>query len=447
MTNVEMFGSYIVVMTIIYIGEGLMDFGFTDTAVKNISQDQSKRTSIITSLAVIKIVQVIIAYAVIVVAIYLLDFKELIQAVLIGGIALIFYGTALIFRVNYRLDMTMYKDMWAEATGVLLMIVLIFLLCLKGTNVAELIACHTVSRLIYLLVTLYINSKQHKLEIKSLDRTNSITLIKQASPLGFAGLMVSINESLVPLIISKLMDMEAVAIFSVAIRFIIPVTVIIQSITNVFFTPLSNYWFNAKDLFSETQQNVVEISTIIASILFCLVFSGAEFLIGLFGDTVNDSVNILRALSWLILAKAITVSMFTPIIICGGQRLVMWSTLLMLIISTALFIFMVPRYGVIGVVGVLLIMEIPLAAIPMFFVSQYMAKYKLQSSSIMKHFISSSIAVMIVANLSFDGTLMGAILSVILFITVSYITGGISKQKIKLFTNNFKNRSMERSSK
>lgn len=438
LTSVEMFGAYIVVLTIIFIGEGLMDFGFTDIAVNKISQDRECRGSIILSVGAIKTAQAVLAYAVVVAGIVLLGFTELIPAALVGGIALIFYGAALVLRINFRLDLAMYRDIGAESAGVVLNIALVTILCLRGTSVAELIACHTLSRLAYLLLGLYFSRRQYRLQPAKIDRGNTMALLRQAVPLGIAGLLVAFNDNLAPLLISKLIGIEAVAIYAVAIRFIIPATVMIQAIAGVFFTPLSSHWHHARESFAATQQNVVDISTSVACIMFCIVFSGAEFLIGLFGASVVESVSVLRNLSWLILAKAFTVSMFPPVIICGGQRLVMWALFLMLAISVTLMLLLAPLYGVMAVVVVTLLVEILLLAIPMYFVSQYLAGYRLQKLPTIKLLSSSIAAVTITSFFPVDGALIGAIVSLAMFLIMASLSGALSREKIDSFIRSFK---------
>ena len=61
LTNTELFGTYVVVMSILFIGEWLMDFGFTDMAVRNISQNNTNRLSILNAFTTIKIFQAIYA--------------------------------------------------------------------------------------------------------------------------------------------------------------------------------------------------------------------------------------------------------------------------------------------------------------------------------------------------------------------------------------------------
>jgi len=445
LANAEIFGNYVVVMSIIFIGEWLMDFGTTDIAVRNISQNTNRRISILHAVTAIKVLQAVIGYCVVVFAIYFLGYTELLPATGIGGFAIIFYGGALIYRVSFRLNMSMYKDMLSESSGVMVMILLVLFLSLKGASVAELVTCHTLSRLIYLIGNIYLGSKDYKLQMTFSGGQQFPALIKQAAPLGITGILVVCYDSIFPLVLSKLLNMEAVGQYTVAIRLVFPIVLIAQAVNNVFYTPLASHWLSDKKQFASTQQNLVEITCVIACGFFCLIYSGAVFIVSFFGDSMSESAWILRALSWAILARAMTIAMSSPIIICGGQRKTMWLTFIVLIFSALLVIYLVPIYGIIGAVGAYLFVEIVITAIPVIFVSLYMANYRLSWLPVIKIFVATGISIAITSSSRIDGTAIGSIISVILFASIAYSIGGISNQKIRTLIDIVKNRSTSNS--
>lgn len=439
--NTEIFGAYVVVMSIIFIGEWLMDFGFTDIAVRNISQDKNNRLNILNAYTTIKTIQAFIAYGLVILTIYLLGYNELLPAVGVGGLALIFYGIAQIYRVDFRVNMSMDKDMLSESSGVLVMIILVFLLSYNGASVVELVACHALSRFIYLSGNMYFGAKNYKLAPSFKDSHYITVLVKQAAPLGLAGIMVACYDSVIPLVLSKLLDMDAVAQYTVAIRVVFPVVLITQAISNVFYTPLSKFWNSDKSQFISTQQNMVEFTWFIACGFICLIYNGSDFIVSFFGNSLTESAMILRLLSWAIIARAMTIAMSPPIIICGGQKKTMWLTLIVVIFSTFLIIYLVPIYGILGAVGAFLFIEIIVTAFPVIFVSMYMAKFRLSWLPILKVFLASVTAIALTSLLSYDGTIFSSMLSFILFVLLAFLLGGVSKQKMQTIFNVVKHRS------
>ncbi|MFK8049356.1 MAG: oligosaccharide flippase family protein [Halioglobus sp.] len=436
----EVFGQFVVVMSIVYIGEWLMDFGFTDIAVRNISQDIHKRNGILDAFTAIKIVQAILAFSAAVIAINLLGYSELIPGIAVGGIGLICYGAAQIYRVNFRVDMVMYKDMKSESAGVLVMILLALALSFGQASVTEFVACYTISRIVYFAANIYHGSDGYRPKIKIGHDDNFSLLCRQAAPLGIAGVTVACYDSIAPLALSKLMDMEAVALYTVAIRLVFPIVLVTQAISNVFYTPLSNYWSTDRKLFASTQQNLVEIVCLVSCCFFCVVYSSADFIVSFFGESMSESAAILRVLSWAILARAMTTAMSSPIVISGGQKKAMWITLMVVIFSFVLVIYLVPIYGIAGAVGTYLFVEIFVTAIPVVFVSLRMAHYSLAWLPIGKIFFASGVAVGTVSYTSIHGSLLGGIVSVVFFMAVTYLTGGVSKEKILSIIAAVKNR-------
>ena len=429
LVNAEVFGAYVVVMSIVFIGEWLMDFGFTDIAVRNISQDKESREKTIAAFVLLKCLQAVITCAVVVLVVYLLGYTELLPAIGIGSLGLLFYGVAQTYRVDFRVNITMYKDMLSESSGVLAMILLVFFVSAAGGGVTELVACHSISRLIYLAGNWYQREVRGSPIASCTSGRDAFTLLKQASPLGLAGVLVACYDSIIPLVLAKLMDMEAVAQYTIAIRLVLPIVLITQAISNVFFTPLAESWSSNKPKFISTQQNLLEIVCVVSCAFFCVVYSSSEFIVSFFGESVSESAAILRVLSWAIVARAVTIAMSSPIIICGGQRKTMWLTLIVVVFSALLVVYLVPRYGIYGAVGAYLFVEILVTAVPVVFVSQYMANYKLNWVPIAKLFLASAISIGLISMSASDGTAFGGIFSGLLFAAIAVFTGAISKDK------------------
>ncbi|MFT6050389.1 MAG: O-antigen/teichoic acid export membrane protein [Halioglobus sp.] len=441
----EVLGQYVVVMSILYIGEWLMDFGFTDIAVRNIAQSHDKRKAILDAFSLIKLLQAVLAFGAVILAINLLGYPELATAVYIGGAGIVFYGGAQIYRVSCRVDMTMHKDMMSESTGVLVMLILALLLALGEPNVTAFVACYTISRFIYFAVNLVLGSRVYRPKLKADYKGDVNLLLRQAGPLGVAGITVACYDALIPLVLSKMVSMEAVAIYTVAIRLVFPIIMVTHAIVNVFYTPLSNYFHTDKKLFAVTQQNVVEIIVLVSSFFFCLVYSSSDFIVSFFGESMDESARILRALSWAILARALSIAMASPIIICGGQRKTMWITVMVVISSAFLVSYLVPIYGINGAVGTYLFVELVVTAVPVIYLSLRMADYSLSWLPVLKLFLAAVTAVAVVSFLPINGSLVGGIVSLIIFVLVTFLVGGVSKEKLESVIALVKNRSAAKS--
>ena len=441
LAGTEVLGQYVVVMSILYIGEWLVDFGFTDIAVRNISQSHDKRKAILDAFSLIKLFQAALAFGAVILAIDLLGYPELTKAVYIGGAGIVFYGGAQIYRVSCRVDMTMHKDMMSESFGVLVMLILALLLSIGEANVPAFVACYAISRFIYFTVNLVLGSGVYRPKLKMHYRGNVNLLLRQATPLGIAGITVACYDAIIPLVLSKMVSMEAVAIYSVAIRLVFPIIIVTHAIGNVFYTPLSNYYSTNKKLFAATQQNLVEIVVLVSCLFFCLLYSSSDFIVSFFGESMAESARILRALSWAILARALSIAMASPIIICGGQRKTMWITITVMISSAFLVSYLVPIYGINGAVGAYLFVELVITAVPVTYLSMRMANYSLSWLPVLKLFFAAVTAVTAVSFLPINGSLIGGIVCLISFVLVTFLVGGVSKEKLDSVIVLVKNRS------
>jgi len=439
--NTLLFGQYALILSLLFVAEWLVDFGTTDIGVRNICRQPNKKFEILKTLTYLKLPQFVFAYVSLVAFVVLMGYDSaLVRAALFGGVGLAFQAGAVIYRTLFRTTMQMEKDVAGELVGVLLMIPLIWFASWKGAGVDILAACYAVSRAAYFFVVLIWGNKQFRLNLAGVTVREVATFYPQALPLGLLGVLVVGYDSIALVILSKFMDMQAVAFYSAATRFLLPIMVVTNSITKTFYPILSSYWNKSSNNFRNTQQNCLEVSFLVAGALFCMINAAAEFFMGLIGQDFIEAAYILRILSWAILGRAVTTAMSPLIIVSGSQGKALGLALFSLIPSVFLMLWLVPLYGVLGAALAVICTEFLFSMIPAIFASLYLTSIKLNWLPVAKVLFCAVLALVFATILGQKGTIWGAAIAVLSYLALVLFTGALPLSKLHVILESIRTR-------
>lgn len=347
------FGAYMLVLAYVTLFEWLVDFGQTDIAVRDIAHMPARRDTLLTVLARIKALQGVAGAAALPLLLLAMgDDRALVLAGLVGGASVLANAWLQPARAALRLAMRMDRDIAAELAGTLATLPLLAAAAWAGAPIALLTAAFAAARLVQ--AGLAIHWAAPLMRRRAPPRGMALDLLKQAAPLGLAGLLVVTYDALAPLLLARLLDLKAVALYMAAARFIFPVLVAVQGVTSAFFPVLAQRGAGL----ARTQQAALILSTGAAALMFAGIHGGASFLMGLMGPEFLAGVAVLRLMAWTLLLRAITTVMSPLIVIAGWQGKAMGLTLLSLIGQGAALLLLVPRFGVLGAAIGYLVVEL-----------------------------------------------------------------------------------------
>ena len=428
----ELFGQYALILSLLFVAEWLVDFGMTDIGVRNICREPHRKLEILKILTYLKIPHCFLAISVLLGFVVIMGYEaELVRAAFIGAAGVAFYAGATVYRVLFRAEMCMEKDVGGELIGVLVMMPLIWYASWKGLGVDVLIACYVLSRIVFFLAAIFLGSKSYRLNPGGVGRHESATFYRQVMPLGLIGIVVTANESVAPVVLSRLMDMQAVGFYSVAMRFVLPIMLITQSIAATFYPILSSYWNKSGKEFRKAQQNSLEASFLIAGAMFCVINAGAEFFMGLVGPTMVEAAYVLRILSWAIMAKAVTSAMSPLVIISGSESKAFWLILISAMANVILFLWLVPRLGLLGGALAFVSVEFLIAMVPAILVGQYLASIRMNWLPLLKAFLCALLALVSSTALGQKGTVWGSLVALSIYLALAVASGALSLSKVR----------------
>lgn len=430
----ERFGEYALVINFIVLFEWLTDFGQTDIAVRKLCQEPEAEAEgpTLRALAALKLAQGLLLGGVLPLLVYLMDYPaEIVGAAAIGGVGLVFYAVTLVYRTVFRVRMTMERDVASELGGLAVMLPLTWYACTTQAGVGVLVACYVASRVVFFMLTALLGGAPSRAFRLPVHRADLLELLRHGLPLGVAGLLVSVYDSLATIMLSKLADMHAVAQYAAATRYVFPVIIVVQAMNTAFYPPLSALWKTSPPQFARLQQTGLEVSLLVGAGLFCGVYSGADFLMRLIGVSGGDAALILQLMSWVVLARAVTTAMSPLIVIAGRQAKALWLSVTAVLLQVAALAVLVPHYGGVGAVLSYLAIELLVGVLPVSLIGQRATGFRAQLSVPARLLGSAVLAVAICSVLPFAGSMWAGMLGFVLYLAFVVLSGAVSPRKLQ----------------
>lgn len=368
LAGAEAFGAYALLLSLIGLAEWLVDFGQTDMAVRDAARRPGRQAAVLDALARAKLVQGPAVALLLPLSLWLAgQERATLLAGCAGSVAILATAAMQPARAALRLALRMDRDIGAELAGVALMLPLLAIACLYHAPLSLLLASFALARLGQAVLLAHWARSLTQSATRALPATR---LVRQALPLGCAGLLVLLYDALAPLLLAHLLDMRAVALYAAAARFVMPVLVAVQAISSAAFPLIARDWRRDPAAFARTQQATLMLSVALAALMFAGIHGGAAFLMGLMGPDFVAGAPLLQLMAWTLLARAITTAMSPLIIVAGRQGRAMLLTVLSLAGQCVAAWLLVPVLGVIGAAWACLLVELLLGTVAVSWIAQ-----------------------------------------------------------------------------
>lgn len=407
LAGAEDFGAYALLLSLIGLFEWLVDFGQTDMAVRDMARRPHRRAAVLDALARAKRIQGLAgALGLPLLLMAAGQDRAIVLAGCAGSIAVLASARLQPARALLRLMLRMDRDVGAEMIGVLIMLPLLALACFTHAPLPLLVASFAVARLVQAALTI---AWAGPIGMRRDARIGWARLTRRAFPLGCAGLLVLLYDALAPLLLARLMDMQAVALYAAAARFIFPVLVAVQAINGAFFPVIARQWRRDPVACAWSQHSALLLSVALAALLFAGIHGSATFLMGLMGPEFAGGAGLLRLMAWVLPARAITTAMSPLIVIAGRQGRAMALTLVALMAQVAALLLLVPRIGLMGAGLGYLLVELLLGTVAVSWIGQVAAGVAIDWRGVALVLAIATSAVLLVDASPVAGSLTGGV--------------------------------------
>ncbi len=426
------FGEYTLVLSFLLIFEWMVDFGQTDIAVRDIARDPEDEGAVLQALVRLKAVQGLVLSLLLPVVMLVLHYPPaLVQAAAIGSLGVLAYAAVQVFRALFKVRMQMERDVFSELASTVALLPATWLACRAGASVQVLIACYMASRLVYLGIALAFAYRQRSAPGPRATPPNAArNLLREALPLGLSGLLVLVYDAIAPVLLSKIADMHAVALYSAPARYVFAVLALVQALNTAFFPVLAHRWNKSVESFTSLQQTALEISILIAVGFACCAVASAAFLMRLIGPGVADATPVLQLMCCIVVVRTVSMAMSPLIVIAGRQGVSVWLTVASLGIQAVVLPLLVPRFGALGAVVGYLLVEL-ITVVPLVVVGQWASGARLTWAKPALLGICGLAALAVTRLLPVWDDWLGGVACPLLFLAFALATRAVSVDKLR----------------
>lgn len=373
--GVAVFAKYVILIEVLKIAEGILDFGTTDTFVRESNRSRSRFSQLLRILTAFKMVQIPAAMVTLMVIILVMRYpEEIVHAGLLAAASLICYAVVLIYRVIFRANLTMEREILAESLSVVAMIALVLSVAREDIPLIVLFACYLLSRSLYAGLCVVFGRRQFLLRIHGVSLPDMRWAMRCSAVIGIVGFVVIVYRATDLLLLSVLVDNGSestdVAFFSAAQKLSWPILIGLGAIGSTLYSVAAGYWPHARDALQRACQRGIDVTFLLGGIPVCVLIAGDRFFMGLLGPELADGAPALQVLAVLCLLKAISLTLGPILFVVHAQRWALWCVGVALIIKVALIVALAPAYGYLGVALIGLVVELTIVIIPTVYLVQ-----------------------------------------------------------------------------
>ena len=381
----------------------------------------------------LKGVQGILAALAMGLAIALLGYPNpLVRSGLIAGGAVILYSGVQIYRVGFRANMQMGRDVGAELISALAFVAAIWFATGANASLELLTLCYVFSRAVNLVAAGLLAGGWPKVGFGRDFRPELKVLVVSCAPLGFSGLMISAYDAMDAIALSRWSTSGEVGIFTIAMRIMMLAVVAEQALATAVFPMLARQWTENREAFVRTFQAVLDWGMIAGGALFCAVYVGALGLGTLAKQDPHAIATVLQVLSWAILARVVVTLIGPMVVIAGRLYYAVWIQAAIAMAKWLALMALAP-HGAAGAAIAYLIAEIGVAVVPAVIFSQRAAGVWLNWSVPLKVLASAVTVVAAARLLELQGSLVQGALAALVYLILAALLGAVKLQPLRQF--------------
>ncbi len=428
--GLERFGEFALMLSFILIAEWLSDFGLTDIAVRQISADARRRDSTMGAFLVSKAVQSVVASAAMGAAIALLGYPEhMVRSGVIAAAAVVLYGGVQYYRVEFRVRMTMERDVAAELLSAVILLAGVWWATRASASLELLTLCYVVSRGVNLLAAAFFARHAPRPGFGPGFGAELRVLVGAALPLGVTGLLVSAYDAMDAIALSQLSSSGEVGIFTVAMRVLMLAVVAEQAFAAAVFPVLAGLWARDKEAFVRTLQVIVDWGVVVGGGLFCALYAGAHGIASFVKQDPQAVAAVLQLLAWAILARVI-VTLVSPMVVISGKLLyTVWITAIV-VVAKGIALAAFASQGAVGAATAYLFAELAVGLVPTVIVCQRVAGVRLRWAVPIKVAAIAAIVALAMKWLGLEGSIFHGALALMIYLGLA-AAGAIRPQQLR----------------
>lgn len=361
----DTFGQYALLIALLMVAEGLLDFGSNEVFVREVLSQPQRRTALLRVLAAGRLLHAPVAWALLVGAALVLGYPgQIVQAAAVAGLSLVFLGGVMVFRVVFRTELTMEREVVAEFVSVLVMIALLLAVARRGGGIVDVMLCHAASRAVFFVLAAWLARQHFRFSLAGVGRAELAWSWRTCLPVGMAGALVMLYDPMDVLVLSRLGSFEDTARFGAAQRLAWPLLITLSAVSGTLYSVVAASWPHDRARLQRACQRAFDAVVVGGLAVVCGAIAGAEALLGLISHELTGGAAAFSILVVLCVVKAISGTLGPVLLVVGAQKVALGIVAGALAVKLVASLLVVPVYGVNGLALTALAVEACCVAVP-----------------------------------------------------------------------------------
>lgn len=427
------FGKYTFALALTSISSIILDFGFNQLTIREVSRDKSLNGMYLGNILVMKILLSIVflgfIYWLITLMGYPSDTKLIVSII---AIYTVFASFNQLFKSSFRAFEKMEYDAISTIIEKSIIALIGILLLVLGFDLIYLVLLYVLSSFVSLLISFILLSTKIGIVKFDINLDYWKSMIYKAIPFGLTSFFVLIYVKIDTVMISFIMGDAPVGWYSAAVSFIVGISFIPSVLIGSIFPVFSR-------LHVESKTTLIDFYEKAFKYLFIIVFPigvgttilADKFVLLVYGQQFTNSIIVLKILIWWHVLGSLNWLSGTILQSTNNQRAFAVSTCVCAFINIVLNLYFIPTMGYIGASLTTIITEIVSFMLLYRFVSMFL--YRLPILENVAKTIVSGLVMGIAVYLLKSYSLFPVILiAVLIYFSTLIITKGFSKADLKI---------------
>jgi O-antigen/teichoic acid export membrane protein len=310
--------------------------------------------------------------------------RGIVEAAAVGGLSLLSLAGVLVYRVVFRTELTMEREIVAEFISVTCMVAMLFWLARHGGTVVGVMVCHAVSRAVFFGCVSWLGRREFRLSLAGVTWSDLVWSWRTCAAVGTAGCLVMLYDPMDVLLLSRLGGFGDTAHFAAAQRLAWPLLITLSTVGNTLYSVVAAAWPHDLPRLERACQYGFDSVIVFGIAAVTGAIAGAEFLLHLIGPEMVAGAPAFGVLVVLCVVKSISMTLGPVLLVVGAQRIAMAIIATALVVKTAVCFLTIPSFGFVGLAWTALAVEVCCVALPALVVVTRRANIRLHYGRVLR---------------------------------------------------------------
>lgn len=428
----QTFGQYALLIALMLVAEGLLDFGSNEVFVREVARQPQRRSHLLRVLAAGRLLHAPVVWCLLVLAAWALGHdREILQAAAVAGLSLVFLGGVMVFRVIFRTELRMEHEIVAEFISVVFMVLALLVVARQGGGIVALMACHAASRALFFVLVAWSGRRAFRFSVAGVTRADLWWSWRHCLSVGLAGSLVMLYDPMDVLLLSRLGGFDDTARFAAAQRLAWPLLIALAAVGGTLYTVVSAAWPHDLPRLERACQRGFDVVIVFGLAVVCAALSGAEALLALIAPELAAGGPAFGVLVTLCVVKAISMTLGPVLLVVGAQRVALGIVGTALLVKILVSAVVIPRFGFVGLAWSALAVETLCVAIPAVWLVSRRAGIRLRYGTALRAVALCVACVLLVRHGPLVPSLLTAAVAPVLYGVLAWLTGTLRLSELR----------------